>query len=124
MAQQYITMNGTKIAQPHKLGYSFESTYTEDSGRVQTGVAKVSRMFTVESFSLSWEYLSLSEAHTIIQIIEQGTPFSFHYPSVYYNGWRTAQFYVGKGQVNWGRINADEELVEDFSFNCVGVNPI
>jgi len=124
MAQDYIKMNNTVIAQPDKLSYSFETTYTEDSGRVQSGKAKTSRMFTVEAFSLSYTFLTLDEANAIVRIIQSGTPFQFHYPSVYYKGWRTAPFYVGKGQANWGRINLDEELVEDFSFNCVGVNPI
>lgn len=122
--QNKITMNSIAIAQPDELGYSFETTYTSDSGRVQSGEAVTSAMFTVEAFSFGYSFLSLAEAHAILTIILSGQPFTLHYPSVYYNGWRNGLFYVGKGDVKWGRINVEEELVEDFSFNAVGVNPI
>ena len=121
------TVNGstwTEIAQPDELGYSFETTYTEDSGRVQSGKAITSAMFTVEAFTLKYSFLKLSEARTIAQFIVKGTPFMLHYPSVYYSGWRDDKFYVGKGQVRWGSIIVDEEIVEDFEFNVVGVNPL
>ncbi len=114
----------TTIAQPDKLGYSFETTYTEDSGRVQSGKATVSPMFTVEAFSLGYEFLTLAEAYTIIQFILKGGKIKVQYPSVYYNGWRTGEFYVGRGSTNWGTILVGEEIVEDFQFNLVGVNPI
>lgn len=116
--------NWMTIAQPDSLGWGFETTYTEDSGRVQSGAAVTSPMFTVESFSLGYTFLSLSEAHTIAAFIVKGSPFYVRYPSVYYNGWRTGRFYVGKGETKWGRINTAEELVEDFAFNIVGVNPV
>lgn len=129
MAQEKI-MIGTSastlvnIAQPDELGWSFETTYTEDSGRVQSGKATVSRMFTVEAFSFSYTFLTLTEAQTIASYIVRGKPFYLRYPSVYHGTWRTAKFYVGKGDVKWGRINTDEELVEDFQFNVVGVSPV
>lgn len=112
------------VAQPDELGWSFETTYTEDSGRVQSGPAVVGAMFTVEAFSFGYSFLSLASAHAIAALIVKGEPVLMHYPSVYYNGWRNDYFYVGKGQTNWGTIRAQEEMVEDFSFNAVGVNPI
>ena len=128
MAQEKIqfSTNGTTwttIAQPDSLGYSFETTYSSDSGRSQDGPAYTSALFTVEAFQLGYTFLSLSEANTIMRYILKGSPFYVRYPSVYYGGWRSGQFYVGKGDVKWGRINTDDELVEDFEFNIVGVNP-
>lgn len=114
----------TTIAQPDELGYSFETTYAEDSGRVQTGSATTSAMFTVEAFSVGYTFLSLAEAHAILQIIVPGKPFYMRYLSPYYGSWRTSTFYVGKGDLGWGRINTDEELVEDMKFNVVGVEPV
>ena len=112
------------VAQPDELGWSFETTYTEDSGRVQSGSAVVSSMHTVEAFSLGYSFLPLASANVIARLIVKGEPVLMHYPSVYYNGWRDDYFYVGKGQTKWGTVRADEEMVEDFSFNAVGVNPI
>lgn len=129
MAQDKIkfSTNGSNwvtIAQPDELGWAFETTYTSDSGRVQSGAAVTSAMFTVESFSLGYTFLSLAEAHTIASYIVKGKPIYVHYPSVYYNSWRSGLFYVGKGETKWGRINTSEELIENFQFNIVGVNPI
>lgn len=122
--QNKITLDNIEIAQPDELGYSFETMYTEDSGRVQTGTAVVSPMFTVEAFSLGYKFLSLEEAHVIVQKILRGGKVLVHYPSVFYNGWRDGYFYVGKGDTDWGRVNTGEELVENLKFNIVGVEPV
>ena len=124
MAQQKFTLGGEVIPQPHDLGYSFETTYTEDSGRVQTGGAVVSRLFTVEAFDFRYEWISLAEAHRLQQLILKGEPVLMHYLSVYYNGWRDDYFYVGKGSNGNMCITEDGERIEDFSFRAVGVNPV
>ena len=56
MAQEYIKIRKSPsdewlvLPQPDSgaLSYDFETTYTEDSGRTQTGAAVVSPLFTVE----------------------------------------------------------------------------
>lgn len=125
MAQEYILFNGTQIRQPDEgLGYSFETTYTEDSTRVQTGAGHFSPMFTVESFSYEATDLTKAEMSQILQIIAKGANFQMHYFSPYWGQWRTDTFYVGKGSLSIGRLNLDDERFESLSFNIVGVNPI
>ena len=122
--QHKILMDDVEIAQPDALGYSFETTYTADSGRVQTGTAITSSMFTVEAFSFSYSSLTWAEARLIVRKIIKGNPVKLKYPSIYHGGWREGYFYVGKGETNWGSVVVDEELIEDFKFNAVGVEPL
>ena len=125
MAQEYIQMNGTVILQPDEgLGYDFETTYTEDTTRVQSGTLHTTAMFTVESFSYEASWVSLQDMKTILQIIAKGKPFDLHYFSPYYGAWRNGRFYVGKGSLSIGRLNAAEERFESLSFNMIGVDPI
>ena len=125
MAQNYITINGVKIKQPDEgLGYSFETTYTSDSTRVQSGSMHATPMFTVESFSYEASYLTISEMQTILQKVAKGDSFTLHYFSPYYGQWRDDIFYVGKGSLAIGRLTEDGEYYDSLSFNMVGVNPI
>lgn len=123
--QDKIKMNGIEIRQPDEgLGYNFETTYTEDSTRVQSGVGHFTPMFTVESFSYEAAWLTVEEMKTILQIITKGGNFTLHYFSPYYGTWRDAPFYVGQGSLSIGRLNEDRERYESLSFNMIGVNPI
>ena len=80
MAQNYITMNGVRIKQPNEdMAYSFETTYTEDTTRVQSGELHATAMFTVEQFSYESHNLSIYEMKQILQIIAKGQPFLLHY---------------------------------------------
>ena len=98
MAQNYITINSVKIKQPDEgLGYSFETTYTSDSTRVQSGTMHATPMFTVESFSYAASYLTKEEMQTILQKVAKGGNFTLH---------------------------EDGEIFDSLSFNMVGVNPI
>lgn len=125
MAQNYITINGVKIKQPDEgLGYSFETTYTSDSTRVQSGSMHATPMFTVESFSYAASYLTIAEMQTILQKVAKGGSFTLHYFSPYYGQWRDDTFYVGKGSLEIGRLTEDGEYFDSLSFNMVGVNPI
>lgn len=125
MAQEYIKINGIQIRQPDEgLGYSFESTYTEDSTRVKSGKGHFTPIFTVESFSYEATWLTLSEVKTILQEVAKGKNFDLHYFSPYYGEWRTDTFYVGQGSLEIGRLNEEEERFDSLSFNMIGVNPI
>lgn len=125
MAQNYITINGVKIKQPDEgLGYSFETTYTSDSTRVQSGAMHATPMFTVESFSYAASYLTIAEMQTILQKVAKGGNFTLHYFSPYYGQWRDDTFYVGKGSLEIGRLTEGGEYFDSLSFNMVGVNPI
>ena len=125
MAQEYIKLNGTVIAQPDEgLGYDFETTYTEDSTRVQSGTLHASAMFTVESLSYKASCLTAAQVTQILQIVDRGRPFTLHYYSLHYGAWRDGRFYVGKGSLTIGRLNAREETVDELSFNMIGVDPI
>ncbi len=123
--QDYIKMNGKVIHQPDTgLGYSFETTYTEDSTRVQSGRAYTTPMFTVESLSYYATWITAARMSEILQIIEPGHPFKLHYFSPYYGCWRDDEFYVGKGTLSIGYLNADDEVFDKLSFNLIGVNPV
>lgn len=125
MAQDYITIGGVQIRQPDEgLGYSFETTYSEDTTRTQTGRLVTSPMFTVEAFSYEASFLTKAEVKTILQLVAKGKPFDLHYFSPYYGAWRTDKFYVGKGDLEIGRLNAKTELFDSLSFNMIGVTPI
>lgn len=125
MEQEKITFNGVAIKQPDEsLGYDFETTYTEDSTRVQSGVLHSTPLFTVESFSYSASWLTIQEMKQILQIVAKGISFQMHYFSPYYGKWRDDTFYVGKGSLSIGILRKDKEMFKSLSFNIVGVNPI
>lgn len=132
MAQEYIKIrksasdNWLVLPQPDSgaLSYDFETTYTEDSGRVQTGTAVVSPLFTVEALGYSRAAVSKTMLSQILKIIAKGQQFQLHYFSAYYGAWWTSWFYVGKGQLDIGRLNENKELFTSLEFNMVGVNPL
>ena len=132
MAQEYIKIrksasdNWLVLPQPDSgaLSYDFETTYTEDSGRTQTGAAVVRPLFTVEALGYSRAAVSKTMLEQILKIIAKGEQFQLHYYSAYYGGWCTSWFYVGKGQLNIGRLNEDKELFTSLEFNMVSVNPL
>ena len=123
--QDYIKLNDQVIVQPDEgLGYDFETTYTEDSTRTQSGRAVATPMYTVESFSYTATCIPAKEMTKILQVVAKGRPFKLHYFSPYYGMWRDDMFYVGKGSLAIGRLNAAEETFDTLSFNMIGVNPI
>ena len=125
MAQNYITMNGIIIKQPEKdMAYNFETTYTEDTTRVQSGELHATSMFTVEQLGYSAKNLTIAEMSQILQIIAKGNSFNLHYFSPYYGTWRTAKFYVGQGSLSIGCLKENGEIFESLTFNMTGVNPI
>lgn len=125
MSQQYVKINNTVIKQPDAgLDYNFETTYTDDSGRVMSGAAHVVPMFTVESFGYTASNLTSDEMRTILSLIARGGKYLLHYRSPFYGAWRDDWFYTGKGSISIGSWKEDEERYESLSFNMVGVNPI
>lgn len=125
MAQDKMKMNGVEIWQPDKgLQYNTETTYSEDSGRVQKGPAHITPLFTVEQLGYAAKNVPQAEVTKILQIIDGGSPFTLHYFSMHYGEWRDAKFYVGKGQYSVGSWKTGEEYVESLSFNMTGVNPL
>lgn len=125
MAQEKITINGITIWQPDKgLAYSFETTYTEDSTRIQSGTGYFTPLFTVEQLGYTATNIPTGKVKEILQVIAKGASFPLHYYSLYYGTWRTDTFYVGQGQSSIGELIEGNEYCESFSFNMTGVNPI
>ena len=123
--QDTIKINGIEIYQPDEgLQSSFETTYTSDSTRVQSGVMHATPLFTVEQFSYSATDVPIEDVKIILQQIIKGNPFTLHYYSPFYGRWRDDIFRVGKGQYSIGSLKADEEKIETLSFNMTGDNPI
>lgn len=131
MAQEYIKIKKNAsdswkvIAQPDEgLGNDFETTYSEDTTRVQSGVMNLEPLFTVEAFAYEASNLTKSEVKEILQIVAKGNKFYMRYYSPYYGQWRDDLFYVGKGSMKIGRLNENGETFDTLSFNMIGVNPI
>ena len=123
--QDCIKINGIVIRQPDEgMSYNWETTYTEDTTRLQDGRLVETPMFTVEQLGYSVTRISVADAHKIIKQIWGGKRFKLHYFSLYYNKWRDDTFYVGKGSLSIGSLSEDNEYLSSLSFNLVGVNPV
>ena len=123
--QDTIKINGLQIYQPDEgLQSSFETTYTSDSTRVQSGVMHATPLFTVEQFSYSATDVPIYDVNVILQQIIKGNPFTLHYYSPFYGRWRDDIFRVGKGQYSIGSLKENGEKIESLSFNMTGDNPI
>ena len=123
--QDMIKINNVEIFQPDEgLQYNFETTYTGDSGRVQTGDAMITPMFTVEQLGYTATDVPIDKASEILQMVAKGNVFKLHYFSAFYGVWRDAKFYVGKGQLSVGSLKKGEEKLKSLSFNMTGKEPL
>lgn len=123
--QDTIMINGVDIWQPDSgLQSSFETTYSSDSTRVQSGKMHATPLFTVEQFSYTATDIPIAEASKIIKMVIKGFPFTLHYYSPYYEQWRDGTFRVGKGQFSIGSLEEDGERLESLSFNMTGDDPL
>lgn len=118
-------MNGVEIYQPDKgLSYNFETTYTDDSTRVITGVGYFTPLFTVEQLGYTATNIPMKYVTEILRMVDSGRKFTLHYYSVHYGAWRDGEFYVGQGEMSIGELVENNEYCESFSFNMTGINPI
>ena len=126
MAQNYFKMNGQKVWQPDSaMAHNWETTFTEDSTRVQSGSDRFTPMFTVEQYTYSASHIPVDKATQIIQMIGKGQKVLLHYWSVYQGGWRDGYFRCGKSQeITIGNLEEGEESYDLLSFNLTGVDPI
>lgn len=123
--QDKIRINDIEIFQPDEgLKSSFETTYSEDSTRLQTGEANFVPLFTVEQFSYSASDIPIADASVIIQQVMTGEAFKLHYFSVFHGKWRDAMFRVGQGQYSIGTLEENGEKLSSLSFNMTGETPI
>ena len=123
--QDTIKINDIEIFQPDEgLKSSFETTYSEDSTRLQSGEANFVPLFTVEQFSYSASNIPVKEASVILQQIIKGESFKLHYFSPYYGTWRDGVFRVGQGQFEIGSVKEYEEIISFLKFNMTGDNPL
>lgn len=124
MQEKYM-IDDVEIYQPDEgLQASFETTYSSDSGRVQSGVMHATPLFTVEQFGYVATDIPVKDATIIIQKIVKGLPFKLHYFSPYYGMWRDDMFRVGKGQYSIGNLEEGAERYQSLSFNMTGENPL
>lgn len=123
--QDKIRINGIEIFQPDEgLKSSFETTYSEDSTRLQSGEANFVPLFTVEQFSYSATDIPVADASIILQQIIKGEAFKLHYFSPYYGKWRDGMFRVGQGQFTIGTVEEGGEKLSSLSFNMTGEKPL
>lgn len=127
MAQNRIAVDGWSTVQPTKFDYNFQTTSSEDSGRVMSGRANISPLFTVEAFDVTYEDLTPAQASALLKKIVQRPSkpyFSLYYFSPYYGNWRTDQFYVGEGSLNVRTLKEGEEMMAQISCSFVGRNKL
>lgn len=123
--QDKIKINDIEIFQPDEgLQSSFETTYSEDSTRLQDGRANFTPLFTVEQFSYSATNIPVTDAAVILGLVIKGEAFKLHYFSPYYGKWRDGMFRVGKGQFNIGSVEEGGEMLSSLSFNMTGEEPL
>lgn len=124
--QDLIRINGVDIFQPDEgLNYNFESTYTEDSTRLQDGNANFVPMFTVEQLAYTATDIPMEEASKILQLVAKGEAFTLHYFSVFYGCWRDGKFRVGKSNsISIGSLEENNEKLSSLSFNMTGDIPL
>ena len=123
--QDKIRINDIEIFQPDEgLQSSFETTYSEDSTRLQDGTANFVPLFTVEQFSYSATNVPVADAAVILQQVIKGESFKLHYFSPYFGAWRDGMFRVGKGQFNIGSVEDGSEVLSSLSFNMTGEEPL
>nr|DAH72600.1 MAG TPA: hypothetical protein [Caudoviricetes sp.] len=119
------TGDGVEIAQPERgMGYSYETTYTEDSGRVQSGTAIVAPMFTVKSYSYSRTHPTVAQVAQILSFIVGGGKYEMYAFNPKTGTWGWDVYYTGKGDMSIGYLTPDGGHYDSFSFNAVGVKPI
>lgn len=113
------------ILQPDEgIQYSFESTYQEDTKRVQAGSLEAFPMFTVEQYSYKATDVSPADSSEILKIILNGHNFEAFLYSPYFGHWVVVKTYVGKGSLQIGTIQASSERMTELSFNFTGVHPV
>lgn len=123
MAQEKITIDNYSAVQPTQFDWSFETTSTSDSGRAMSGAAYITPMFTVESYAVSYENLTVAQCQAILNIIVQRpgkSYFTLHYFSPFYGTWRTGTFYVGQGSLKVRTLKEGNERIQSISCNFVG----
>lgn len=126
MAQERIKMNGIEIWQPdEQMSYNFETKFSEDSVRVQSGEDRFTPLFTVEQYGYKATNIPQPEATKILQIIALGKTFTLHHFSLYHGCWRDDVFRVGKsGNLQIGSLSKDNEYLSELSFNMTGKSPL
>lgn len=124
MAQKRIKINNVDIWQPdEELDWNYETTYTQDSGNTQDGVAHITPMFTKQSFSYRASEMPADECAKILKMIT-GKTFKLYAFSPYYGTWKTMTCYVGKGSLKQKTLVQDEERMSSLSFNMIDINPL
>lgn len=124
--QDLIRINGVDIFQPDEgIAYALETTFTEDSTRLQSGEANFVPMFTAEQLSYTATDIPVDKAAEILQMVGKGKPFNLHYFSVFHGRWKDGTFRVGKtNTISIGSLEENNEKLSSLSFNMTGDNPL
>lgn len=126
MAQDKYKINGREIWQPDEdVSYTWETTYTSDSTRSQSGKGHFTPMFTVHQYGYSASNVPVSEVAWMLSVISSGEPFTFHLWSSRHGGWEDIKCYVGKGSnCTIGTLEEGRETYSKFAFNATEVDAV
>lgn len=124
MAQEKIKINGVEIWQPdEELAWNYETTYTPDSTRVQSGEGHFTEMFTTESFGYTSSGMPAAEWAKISQMIV-GKKYDLYAWNPHFGKWMTMRCYTGQGSLNVKTLEVGNERFSSVSFNMVDLIPL
>ena len=126
MEQDYIKFNDVMIPQPDSDGYTVQiaTTSTEDSDRTQDLVMHNTPIGSVQSYGLKWSYLNKAEVALILGQVLNRSSFKVHYFDVVSATWKDADFYASNFNITPIDLTTSSEVIDELSFNIVGVNPV
>lgn len=125
--QERIKVGTFHEKQPTKFDYQFSTTQTNDSGRSQSGKARLSPLFTVEAFDVEYTELTAEEASKLLKIIvprPNNVYFLLRYFSPYEGKWQERYFYVGAGSLKVKTLKVGNETMQSISCSFVGRDKI
>ena len=125
--QNRIKVGTFDKVQPTKFSYKFATTYTQDSGRPQSGYARLTPLFTTEAFDVEYPELSAADASALLKIIvprPRSPFFNLFYFSPYNGVWQTKEFYVGEGSLDVKSVKKGNEVMQIISCSFVGRDKI
>lgn len=89
-----FSLNGISIACPTVFKPVFSTTSTDDSDRDQGLTMHNTPIGTIAGYDLTWDYLTFSEARTILNGMMNRSKFSFYHPDPTLAAWVTKDFYA------------------------------
>ena len=120
--QDKIKFNNIVPKQPDAAPeFTWEDTYTDDSGRDLSGTFHGQFLYRIWSFSFTWTGLTTTELSTILTQIQNPNGFTMHYFNPKTAAWTDDTFYVGRGSLVVRTLEEGHEYYDSIKFNAVRI---